>query len=60
MGKIDVIMKEFWRDNGRFADLFNAGSDDVVRCVGILEGMPDAFKSEQTKRRYNSGRIPFY
>lgn len=33
----DVIVKEFWRDNDRFADLFNAvlfkGKSQVQICV---------------------------
>lgn len=50
-GKTDVLLKSFWRDNARFADLFNATifeGDQVLQPEMLTEADTDVSETVQT------------
>lgn len=55
MGKLDVKMKEFWRDNRRFADLFNSvvfQGKEVISPEELTEMDTDTSTEVRTEKKY--------
>ena len=55
MGRRDAKAKEFWRDNGRFADFFNAvlfAGREVIRPGDLTELDTDVSAVVKGKRGY--------
>lgn len=55
MGRFDTKMKEFWRDNGHFADLFNAvvfGGKEILHPEMLLERDTDENAEIRSKKKY--------
>ena len=51
--KADVIFKDFWRSNERFADLFNVvvfGGKGVLKPEALREMDTDVFRHHSIKR----------
>lgn len=59
MGKADAGTKEFWRDNERFADLFNAvifNGESIIHPEDLTEMDTEASMALKTEKAYIQGR----
>ena len=59
MGKADAGTKKFWRDNERFADLFNAvifNGESVIHPEDLTEMNTEASMALKTEKVYIQGR----